>query len=174
MPSPSVIHRFLLLSSVLVTIGTLLIGSLVREHEIRQIHLQAEEYNVVLTRIAGQLIQPWQPGTTLNPDEIDLRLAQLLQQPNIAKIKLYDLEGTTLYSTDRSQIGESKRDNPALIAARHGQVSSEITHRNQFSASEGKRFDVDLVSSYIPPTRTWPDHRRFRALSGRHSARKPA
>jgi hypothetical protein len=68
----------------------------------------------------------------------------------VVKIKVYNLEGVTVFSTELAQIGESKLDNAGFLAARSGVVASELTHRETFSAFEQEISDRDVFSSYVP------------------------
>jgi signal transduction histidine kinase len=76
-------------------------------------------------------------------------LAQL-RGLDVVKIKIYLLDGTTVFSTEPVQIGEDKSGNAGFRAGRAGQVASELTHRGQFSAFEGVIENRDLLSSYVP------------------------
>ena len=69
---------------------------------------------------------------------------------SVVKIKIYNLAGRTVFSTDAKQIGENKAGNAGYLAARSGDVISEITHRDTFSSFEGVIADRDLISSYVP------------------------
>ncbi len=68
----------------------------------------------------------------------------------IAKIKIYNLDGLTVFSTDEKQIGENKRDNPGFRDARSGVVISAITFREKIDTFEGVANNRNLIASYIP------------------------
>jgi diguanylate cyclase (GGDEF)-like protein len=74
----------------------------------------------------------------------------------VARIKIYNLEGLTVFSTDARQIGEDKSANPGFRTARAGRVVSDITHRDTFDAFEGVLSARNLISSYVP-VRAAPD-----------------
>ena len=74
----------------------------------------------------------------------------------IAKMKIYNLDGLTVYSTDFGQIGEIKHDNQGFVDARTGAVASQISYREKFDAFEGVIEDRSLISSYVP-IRAGPD-----------------
>jgi two-component system, cell cycle sensor histidine kinase PleC len=77
-------------------------------------------------------------------------MVSALQDADIAKIKIYDRRGMTVFSTDTKQIGEDKSQNPGLIRALGGSVVSDITHRDQFDAFDGVIHGRDMIFSYVP------------------------
>ena len=68
----------------------------------------------------------------------------------IAKIKIYNLDGLTVFSTDEKQIGEDKSRNAGFLSAKAGQVASQITFREKFDAFEGELANRSLITSYVP------------------------
>jgi diguanylate cyclase (GGDEF)-like protein len=68
----------------------------------------------------------------------------------IAKIKIYNLDGLTVFSTDEKQIGEDKSGNAGIHQAKAGTVSSHITFREKFDAFEGVLNNRNLIASYVP------------------------
>ena len=68
----------------------------------------------------------------------------------IAKVKIYNLDGLTVFSTDEKQIGESKSSNPGFQSAKAGAVASNITFREKFDAFEGVLGNRNLIASYVP------------------------
>lgn len=68
----------------------------------------------------------------------------------IVKVKVYALNGKTIFSTEPAQIGADQSTNPGFVSARRGTPISELTQRDQFSTFEQTIFDRSLVSSYVP------------------------
>lgn len=77
-------------------------------------------------------------------------LATMMRGTDVIKIKIYNLQGVTVFSTDLTQIGESKADNAGFISAVRGAAIGELIHRNQFDAFEGVLQDRDVIATYVP------------------------
>ncbi len=78
------------------------------------------------------------------------KLQRLLKGTKIFKIKVYDLRGMTVYSTNFKQIGEDKSRDAGVANGLRGLNSSALSHKDQFSTFEGEVSDRDLVETYVP------------------------
>jgi len=126
------------------------------EHETRA--------NVALTTAFANSIWPTYKDFVMSQSVIDrdtlmskLEIQALRQEVlskmknlNVAKVKIYNLDGMTVFSTDVNQMGSDKSSNPGFLAARAGKVISEITFRNEFYAFEDVIVDRNLLATYIP------------------------
>jgi signal transduction histidine kinase len=123
-----------------------------------------ESKSYALTRVFANTLWPeFRPHITMSagltaealrahPETERLRQAIIEQTEglSIVKVKVYNLDGLTVFSSEAVQIGEDKRDNPGFQTALAGGVASELTHRDTFSAFDGTLEDRDVLSSYIP------------------------
>jgi hypothetical protein len=102
----------------------------------------AEENNIALARsvsnamhervlelLADPVAAVQRPSAAFRADVVDQ-----LRDLDIVKVKIYDRAGLTVFSTEEKQIGEDKKDNAGFRQALSGQVATELTFRNQFSA----------------------------------------
>src|SRR5262249_24621344 len=82
--------------------------------------------------------------------ELHRKVLSLMRGSSTFKVKVYDMKGMTVYSTELAQIGEDKSGNAGVVAAWKGATTSELVHRNTFSALESEVQNRDLIQSYIP------------------------
>ena len=97
------------------------------------------------------------PGSSAEPaqsnpniEAIDQIVRRFSSYTDVLKVKIYDLGGMTVYSSERRQIGEDKARNPGFQAAARGGVVSEMTHRGTFGGFDGELYERNLVSTYVP------------------------
>ncbi|WP_135077310.1 hypothetical protein [Terasakiella sp. SH-1] len=83
-------------------------------------------------------------------DIVDHKVRSFMFGTDVLKVKVFNLAGLTVYSTEHAQINQSREDNSAFQTAAQGGLGSQITHKGKFSAIDQMVFDRDLVSSYIP------------------------
>jgi diguanylate cyclase (GGDEF)-like protein len=126
------------------------------EHETRD--------NVAITHIFASTLWPLHSAHVKNaaalspqqlrasPEVARIRANVLRQMKglSVVKVKIYDLHGMTVFSTDEKQIVEDKSDDDGVQGAIAGKVSSEIAFENQFDSFEKVINDRNLISSYIP------------------------
>lgn len=142
----------------------ILLGVIYQRQALESLTLMEESHNVTLTKTFRNLL--WQRFEPLIAASHGLRAADLRANPELpvlrqavidlmrdthaVKVKVYNLDAITVFSTDLKQIGESKAGNFGFVGAAAGQVMTELVHKDRFDAFEGIIEDRDLISSYLP------------------------
>ena len=155
---------FTVLSFVLIVLSGGVLGHFIYREESAQLQRMAEARNVATTHIFHNALwrdfaQLTLPGIETTPSALRQlaehyglhdKVAGLMRNSEIVKVKVYNLDGLTVYSSDPKQTGEDRRTNPGFMAAAVGRVTTELTHRNEFDAFEGMLTDLDIIYSYVP------------------------
>ncbi|MBI2294868.1 MAG: GGDEF domain-containing protein [Betaproteobacteria bacterium] len=158
------LRYFSLASFIAIVLATAALTAIYERQAVRDLVDAQEQHHVVLTRVAANFLWPQFSAFVRSSAALDNNALQshpeiarlhraVLQElagTRVLKIKIYDLAGRTVFSTEARQIGEDKSKNAGFVAARDGKPASELTHRNQFSAFEQTVENIDVVSSYIP------------------------
>lgn len=162
--STTLTARFAVLAGLIVVVAFISLALLHRHMTKTDLYASAERNNVALTRSFSNVTWPRFAGFLESAHELsaaELRNHQTTQELrqsilsqmrglSVVKVKIYDLSGLVVFSTDTNQIGEDKSGNVGFISARGGRVASELTHRDTFSAFEQVVANRDVLSSYIP------------------------
>lgn len=99
------------------------------------------------------LMDPRNTRTHAQTSRLRQSVLETMRGMSIIKVKIYDLDGLTVFSTEAAQIGQDKSANAGFLSARSGETATELTHRDTFSAFEQVIEDRDVVSSYVPVRR---------------------
>lgn len=159
------VRHFTLTSLVFIVAAGTALGLYYREIAISRMLQQQESNNVNVTRVFANTL--WQrhfsgllkdSALRISPDlkllsqipEIHREVLALMRGSTTYKIKVYDLHGRTIYSSELAQIGEDKRNNPGFLGALKGLTRTELVHKEKFSAFEQVVENRDLIQSYIP------------------------
>jgi signal transduction histidine kinase len=154
---------FALLSGPILLLAGVLLGLFHRSASLELLESMAERQNVTLTRVFanatwGDFRHYVSRAGAMNPaalrDNADLdalgqHIAALMRGSSIAKVKIYDLDGLTVYSTDPGEIGVRKR-NEGVESAKRGSIANEMERKDRMLSFDGVVTDRDVVSSYLP------------------------
>jgi diguanylate cyclase (GGDEF)-like protein len=165
------LRYFSLTSLVSIALVGAALGLLYREIAVRSLVGMGEANNRALTTVLANTMWPSVSSYLVDTEglataddlkrykgraSLEAQMRGHVKGLSVAKVKVYDLRGRTVFSSEARQIGEDKSRNGGFLAARDGRVTSELTHRNQFSAFEGVIEERDLLSTYLPIRRV-PD-----------------
>ena len=150
-----------LVSMVLAAIALSLFNQLFEKQQLLRF---GESRNILLAQVFSHNIWPQyqsfaKAGKTLDADA-------LRRHPEIARlnrsvweavrgsptigVKIYLLNGRTLFSTDAAQIGAGNSSDPGFLSARLGLPSSQIVADDKSGIFGGKLAGRDVLASYIP------------------------
>ena len=158
------IRYFYMMSVFAVVVVSVMIVVLYRHHAVDNLVEFGEGQNEVLTRSLANSIWPrfslyiasvsGMDGDRLRgrreTREIMDTLKTLTADLPVLKVKIYNLQGLTVFSTDQEQIGEDKSDDPGFVQARNGGIATELTHRGEIYVFEKGVVSRDIITSYVP------------------------
>ncbi|MEW6645957.1 MAG: EAL domain-containing protein [Pseudomonadota bacterium] len=153
---------FSTLSLFLVLTAGVVLGSHFHRFSTHHLLSQAEHDNVALARfVHNALRQDFatvadMAAATPTEERLQTRAAvllpavrSLLKDSDVIKVKVYNREGLTVFSTDPANVGENVADKPGFQAAIRGDVSSALHSRDVFHAHDGARANIDFIASYV-------------------------
>ena len=160
----ALLRYFSCMSLVTIVLASILLGAFYRQTVVKDLMHMGERKNVVLTQAFANSLWPdfadyVQSVSKLDGDALRARhetaafhqaVQRLMRGLSVVKVKVYNLEGLTVFSTEASQIGDDKSANPGFLTAKAGGVVSKITHRDTFNAFENTIEARDVLESYIP------------------------
>jgi len=83
-------------------------------------------------------------------NSINSRISEFMLGTDFLKIKIYNLRGITLYSSDPRQLGSDYSQNTGFVTASRGVPFSLVELRSEFNGYSGVVYNRDVVSSYVP------------------------
>jgi len=165
------VRYFSITSLVVIVAAAALLGIVYQQNALSGLIELGEHNNVALTRVLSNSLWPrfsshLASASQLSTVELKIhaettRLREAVLEDtrglSVVKVKIYSLDGRTIFSSEPKQIGEDKSRNSGFLSARAGRAASELTHRDTFSAFEQTIEERDLLSSYIPVKRSGSD-----------------
>ena len=152
---------FSTLSFILIVLAAGGLGLLYRELSLRQMSELAESHNMAMAQIFENGLRDAMTrliASSVGRDADFLRQSEdvgelrggtiaLMHDTAVIKVKIYSRLGITLFSTDASQIGESRLDSIGFRSAMSGEVFSKLSHRSSMNAFEGARTEIDVLET---------------------------
>jgi len=167
-PGFRLLRYFSVASLVAIVLALVGLGFFFRQTAIKQLTNAVEDNNVSLSRAFAntlsphyvQLIDAAEKSSTeqikVNPAvaSVHKAIVDAVRQTSVVKVKIYDLKGRTIYSSESRQIGEDKSADPGFVAAREGGVKSVLYMSDSLDAFGQALSDRDLVASHVPVRRS--------------------
>jgi len=157
-------RSFALVAGLVMVLAALLLSAFHWYWSQGEMESMAQQNNVNVARVLANLL--WSRHAALLEELSKAEPESLKDRPEIAtlrdeiatftrnapvyRVKIYDPEGHTIFSTDTQQIGEEEEADEGFESARRGVVASELARANTFSVFESTVVDRDLLSSYVP------------------------
>jgi len=85
-------------------------------------------------------------------DLLDQPIAEILKGTNVVKIKVFNAQGFTIYSTDNSHIGEKMEDHhfDRVVSGKMNALSTAEFHRSLLTWDDQNLVDRYVLSTYMP------------------------
>lgn len=158
------LRYFTLISLASIILASILLGTWVRNIAVDNLILNEERNNVALTRVLSNVVWPrYQHFITKahqyslkelkahpKTQELNTFLNNQIKGLDIVKIKIYDLNGLTVFSSDFKQIGASKKMHKSFISAVKGNVVTKLSFRDKIYAKTEFISDRNIIASYVP------------------------
>ncbi|MEO1520569.1 MAG: hypothetical protein AAFU78_07300, partial [Cyanobacteria bacterium J06633_2] len=158
------LKNFSMLSLSTFSIATILLAVFYYRQAVNDLIASTEEHNVSTTQLFANTIWPKYGSFLSSTQDLNkealvahssiqqLREDTITQFENLSvvQVKIFDLQGRTVFSTNEAQIGEDKSQSSGFLIAKSGDVVSQLGHRDTLNALQETIEDRDLLSSYIP------------------------
>ncbi len=158
------LRNFSIVSLTAFILAITLLEILYRQQVVHNLRILTEKNNVILTQFLLNRI--WQEYDTFlsstqtfsdealathsKTRQIKEIVTQKLESFSVLKVKIYDLQGRTVFSTNFSEIGQDKSKSSGFLLAKSGKIVSQLGHRDTFKILNTTLEHRDLLSSYIP------------------------
>jgi hypothetical protein len=86
-------------------------------------------------------------------DALRLEVQELLFDPSVVRVKIFNARGVVVFSTLPDQIGSDQSLNPGIVSALQGNASAELVLRDALNLFERVTEDDNLMRTYVPVRR---------------------
>ena len=107
------------------------------------------DHFIMFLNFVGQDSQVTNKNVVLGP-ALSKAIQKLLLDTSVVRMKIYNTDGTVVYSTKESQIGEGQEDNEGFRKALRGEPTTVLIYRDTFNLFDREREDENLVQTYVP------------------------
>jgi signal transduction histidine kinase len=145
-------------------LAIVLLGNSYYRQALTDIIALGEQQNVALTQAFSNSL--WVELAPFLKASEQLSIAKLPQHPSVeklrkateiqmeglsvVKIKVFNRQGMTIFSSQADQIGQDKSGSEGFMAASSGKILTQLNHKDSFVGIKGKIYNRKLISSYIP------------------------
>lgn len=158
------LRYFTIISLTSLILASLFLGINARKVFVDNLTKSEERNNVTLTQLLANSV--WlhfdeflNSAGKLTGDEIRAHpktwflnkyINDQIKDLDVIKIKIYNLDGLTIFSSDFKQIGNSKKSHQSFIQAKKGFVISKLSFRDKIYAKEELIQNRNVIASYVP------------------------
>lgn len=151
--------RQLLKNLAIVVTVTLCLGFVSHWHVNKLVVESGEQFNAIIARTVLNALSPRvleylrsAPAELSDVNTpayrmLDREVRRIIRGTRVMQLKIYSLEGSTLYSTDSSQVGENRDANPQFHSAMTEHKTSSLVFRKAFNRSERVTEEMNLLES---------------------------
>lgn len=82
--------------------------------------------------------------------QLNRKIQQQTEGLSVVKVKLFNLEGRTVFSTEPGQIGTENSHYRGFVEAKSGELVTQLKHRSVTSETSTQSDRRNLISSYVP------------------------
>lgn len=156
-------RSFAVTSALGIAVVAVLLGYLYREVAIRELVAHEEVANIQLAQLYANVL--WDAhgpvvaaATALSAEQItsDLRFAVIQddirtfsQGSRVLKVKMFDVTGRVVFSTNLDDVGGERGERPGYQGAVAGRPVSELVLKDEMSTLDGVIVERHLVESYV-------------------------
>jgi len=151
-------------SFISVFITAALLTFFFRQVNIHWINQLAEDSNTALAQTALNSIKPallryldtvensppQTPPHRRLPVELSSAIENVMHGTPVVRLKIYDRNGITAFSTKTSQIGVNQSLNPGFATAIGGRIANKLIYRDSFNPFDQATEEDNLIQTYIP------------------------